>query len=157
MYSLDSLMMILGHHCVAILLVKMLIWTPFSQSMWTFSFCINPWYDALEMMNMKEVKMITWCPTWMATLLDTCDRTVGLLFLLCDVLASRNVKQEERAYFMSPLCLAMHLLGDLKRVRLQLVIVICAHVVKVYNNYASTLIIYKVNRPFSFLPIIYFP
>ena len=34
---------------------------------------------------------------------------------------------------------------------------ICAHVVKVYNNYASALIIYKANRPFSFLPIIYFP
>ena len=38
-----------------------------------------------------------------------------------------------------------------------LVIAIRAHVVKVYNNYASTLIIYKVNRNFSFLPIIYFP
>ena len=34
---------------------------------------------------------------------------------------------------------------------------ICAHVVKVHNNYASALIIYKVNRPFSFLPMIYFP
>ena len=102
--------------------------------------------------------MITWCPTRMATLLDNCDRTVGLLFLLCDVLASCNVKQEERAYFMSPLCLAiLHLLGDLKGVRLQLVIVICVHVVKVYNNYASTLVLYKVNRHFSFLPIIYFP
>ena len=38
-----------------------------------------------------------------------------------------------------------------------LVIVIRAHVVKVCNNYASTLIIYKVNRNFSFLPIIRFP
>ena len=38
-----------------------------------------------------------------------------------------------------------------------LVIVIRAHVLKVYNNYASTLIIYKVNRNFSFLPITYFP
>ena len=32
---------ILGHQCVAILLVKMLIWAPFSQSMCSFSFCIN--------------------------------------------------------------------------------------------------------------------
>ena len=38
-----------------------------------------------------------------------------------------------------------------------LAIIICAHVLTVYNNYASTLIIYKVNRNFSFLPIIYFP
>ena len=34
-------MIILGHHCVAILLALMLIWAPFSQSMCTFSFCIN--------------------------------------------------------------------------------------------------------------------
>ena len=34
-------MIILGHHCVAILLAKILIWAPFSQSMCTFSFCIN--------------------------------------------------------------------------------------------------------------------
>ena len=38
-----------------------------------------------------------------------------------------------------------------------LVIVIRAHLVQVYNIYASTLIIYKVNRHFSFLPITYFP
>ena len=37
------------------------------------------------------------------------------------------------------------------------VIVIRAHLVKVYNNYASTLIIYKINKHFSFLPITYFP
>ena len=35
-------MLILGHHCVAILLAKMLIWTLFPQSMCTFSSCINP-------------------------------------------------------------------------------------------------------------------
>ena len=42
--------------------------------------------DLLEMMNMKEVKMMTWCPTQMANLLDTSARTV------CDVLASCDVK-----------------------------------------------------------------
>ena len=36
---LDSLMTILGHHCVATLLVKMLIWAPFSQLMCTFTTC----------------------------------------------------------------------------------------------------------------------
>ena len=41
---LDSLMIILGHPCVAILLEKMLMWAPFSQSMCSFSLCINPWY-----------------------------------------------------------------------------------------------------------------
>ena len=33
-----------------------------------------------------------------------------------------------------------------------LAIVIRAHLVKVYNNSASTLIVYKVSRHFSFLP-----
>ena len=39
--GLDSLTVILRHHCVAILLAKMLIWASFSQSMCTFSFWIN--------------------------------------------------------------------------------------------------------------------
>ena len=73
--------------------------------------------DALEMRNMKKLKIMTWCPTQMANLLDTCATIVGLLFLLCDALANCNVMQEERAYFMSPLCLAiLHLLADLQEV-----------------------------------------
>ena len=36
-------MIIMGHQCVAILLAKMLIWAPFSQSMCAFSLCINTW------------------------------------------------------------------------------------------------------------------
>ena len=39
---MDSLTVILGHHFVAILLAKMLVWAPFSQLMCTFSFSINP-------------------------------------------------------------------------------------------------------------------
>ena len=39
---LDSLITILGHHYATILLAKMLIWAPFSQSMCAFYFCINP-------------------------------------------------------------------------------------------------------------------
>ena len=54
-------------------------------------------------------------------------------------------------------CQILHLL--LGKLRWQLVkclvIIICRHVVKVYN-YASTPIIYKVNRHSSFLPIIFF-
>ena len=37
-------MAILVHHLVAILLAKMLIWAPFSQSTSTLSFCINLWF-----------------------------------------------------------------------------------------------------------------
>ena len=35
-------MIMLGHHCVAILLAKMLIWAPFSQSMCTFFSVLTP-------------------------------------------------------------------------------------------------------------------
>ena len=42
MYSLDSLVMKIGHHCVAILLAKILIWATFSQLMYKFSFCLTP-------------------------------------------------------------------------------------------------------------------
>ena len=67
---LDFLMIILSHHCVAILLAKMLIWTPFSQSMCTFSFCINPCIDDFEYLKLwrnttcllsLKVKFLFWC------------------------------------------------------------------------------------------------
>ena len=58
-------------------------------------------------------------------------------------------------------CLSISLKTLILNIRPQLVessvIVIRAHLVKVYNNYASTLIIYKINKHFSFLPITYFP
>ena len=41
MVSLDSLMIILGHHYVTILLATMLIWALFSQSMCAFYFCTS--------------------------------------------------------------------------------------------------------------------
>ena len=54
----------------------------------------------------------------------------------------------------------VHLLISLEELRPQLaeslVNVIRAHLVKVYNNYASALIIYKVNRHFSFLSITFY-
>ena len=43
MYNLFGLInVILGHHYVTILMVKKLIWAPFSQSMCTFSFLLTP-------------------------------------------------------------------------------------------------------------------
>ena len=39
---MDSLVITLGHHYVTILLAKMVIWAPSSQSMYAFYFCINP-------------------------------------------------------------------------------------------------------------------
>ena len=58
----------------------------------------------------------------------------------------------EKGFFPDDLKLAEHLFPK-RKVRPQLVenlvIVIRAHLVKVYNNYASTLIIYKVNFFFN--------
>ena len=55
----------------------------------------------------------------------------------------------------------LKILGNKRCIRPQLVkslvIAIRAHLLKVYNNYESTLIIYRVNRNFSFLRNIHFP
>ena len=54
---LDYLMIILGHHYITVLLAKMLIQAPFSQSMCTFSFCINSWYCSEAVARRCSVKM----------------------------------------------------------------------------------------------------
>ena len=41
-------MIILNHHCVVILLAKILLWARFLQSMRIFSFYINPWQFLLK-------------------------------------------------------------------------------------------------------------
>ena len=46
-------MIILVHHFVEILLAKILIWAPFSQSMCAFSFCINPCKVFQKMVALK--------------------------------------------------------------------------------------------------------
>ena len=42
MYSLDSLLTILGHQSVAVLLAKMLVWAPLSQLTRTFFSVLTP-------------------------------------------------------------------------------------------------------------------
>ena len=53
-------MIILGHHSVAILLAKILIWAPFLQLMSTFPFCINLSHDFKiivgNLINFDQVK-----------------------------------------------------------------------------------------------------
>ena len=72
--------------------------------------------DALEIMEMKPVKLMVWCPTRMANLLDSCKRTVVLLIPLCDTLISCCIKKEEAEYFLSPPpCISiLHLMADLQ-------------------------------------------
>ena len=42
--------------------------------------------DALEIMEMKPIKLMTWCPTRMANVLDCCLHAVNILVPLCDTL-----------------------------------------------------------------------
>ena len=71
--------------------------------------------EALAALEMKQIHLMTWCPTRMANLLDASSRAVALLFPLCDVMVSCDIKPEERAYFMSPICLGiLHLMADLE-------------------------------------------
>ena len=70
--------------------------------------------DTLEIMEMKPIRLMIWCPTRMANLLDSCSCTVEMLVPLCDTLVFCAIKKEETTYFMSPMCFnILHLMADL--------------------------------------------
>ena len=56
--------------------------------------------QCLEIMDMKPFKLMTWCPTQMANLLECSTRTVKILFPICEMLATTGVKEEEPSYFL---------------------------------------------------------
>ena len=73
--------------------------------------------EALEMMDMKTIHMMTYCPTRMSYLLTASTQIVNLLVLLCDILATANIREEERSLFLSPKgMILVHLLADLKNI-----------------------------------------
>ena len=73
--------------------------------------------QCLEIMDMKPFKLMTWCPTRMANLLECSARTVKILFPICDMLATTGVNEEETSYFLLPTCLSiLHMIADLKEV-----------------------------------------
>ena len=73
--------------------------------------------DALKLLEMKQMKAMTWCPTCMGYLLSSSKRCTELLVPLADVLVSCSLKKEEATYFLSPKCLGiMHLLADIEEV-----------------------------------------
>ena len=55
--------------------------------------------QCLEIMDMKPFKLMTWCPTRMANLLECSARTLKILFLICVMLARTGVKEEEASFF----------------------------------------------------------
>ena len=73
--------------------------------------------EALEMMDMRTIHMMTYCSTWMSYLLTASTQIVNLLVPLSDVLATTNIREEERSLFMSPKgMILVHLLADLKKI-----------------------------------------
>ena len=76
--------------------------------------------DALLIMEMKQLKTITWSPTRMGNIITSSKRTVEILFPLVDTLTSTNIKPEESAYFLTPTCQTLlHLMADLEPVFMQ--------------------------------------
>ena len=66
---------------------------------------------------MKPIHWMTFCPTRMNYLFQSCLQVVKILVAICDVLATADIKEEERAYFMSPKgMITLHLLADLQSV-----------------------------------------
>ena len=71
--------------------------------------------DVLEVMGMKKVHLLTFCPTRMCYLLSACGLSVSLLVPICNVLVSLNIKPESKDYFLSPKSMfILHILADLE-------------------------------------------
>ena len=72
--------------------------------------------QCLEIMDMKPFKLMTWCPTQMANLLECSTQTVKTLFPICDMVATTGVK-EDASYFLSPTCLIiLYMMAGLEEV-----------------------------------------
>ena len=73
--------------------------------------------DELNLLEMKQMKAMLWCPTRMGYLLTSSKRCTEMLVPLIDVLVSCDFKKEDASYFMSPKCHGiMHLLADVEGV-----------------------------------------
>ena len=76
--------------------------------------------EALKVMDMKEVHLMTFYPTRMAYLLTACSQAVHLLLPICDVIRSADLKTEGRSSFMSlKSMIIMHVLADMEELLLQ--------------------------------------
>ena len=69
--------------------------------------------EALGMLDMKTVHIMSFCPTRMAYLLYACAQVVDLLLPICDILTSSGIRKDESDIFLSPKSMIiMHLLAD---------------------------------------------
>ena len=72
--------------------------------------------NALEMMDMKTIHMMTYCHNPMTYLFTASTQIVNLLVPLCDVLATANVKEERSLFMPQKGMILVHLLADLKNI-----------------------------------------
>ena len=72
--------------------------------------------NKIDVMGMKKVHMMSFCPTGMAHLLTADVHSVKLLVPLCNVLISLEVKKEQRDVFLMPKSMfILHALAGLKK------------------------------------------
>ena len=71
--------------------------------------------EALDQLDMKQLHLVSFCPTRMAYLLSACIQVVNMIVPFSDVLTTADIRVEERDTFLSPksLCI-LHLLADLE-------------------------------------------
>ena len=71
-------------------------------------------------MDMKLIHMMSYCPTRMSYILSACTQVVINLVPICDVLATADIKKDERQAFMSPKgMLVIHIFADLESIFLK--------------------------------------
>ena len=71
----------------------------------------------LAVFSMKKVHLMTFCPTRLPYLLDSCLQAYELFIPLPDILTTIGIKKEETDYFLAPKNLfIMHILADLRPV-----------------------------------------
>ena len=71
--------------------------------------------DTLAIFSMKKVHLITFCPTCMSYLLESCLKAVELSIPVCDILTTIGTKKEETDSFLAPKnFFIMHILVDLQ-------------------------------------------
>ena len=83
---MDSLFGLLT--CVAFLLAKVLIWASFSQSMFTFSLCINPCIYKLVCLFRQKVQIQKTLSTWVFVA-PKCQQNFEILQLVCTLTSNK--------------------------------------------------------------------
>ena len=82
--------------------------------------CLVLLNEALQVLYMKKVPLMTFFPTCVAYLLTICSQAVHLLLPICDIMTSADLKIEEKSSFKSPKSMIiMYVLADMEELLLK--------------------------------------